>query len=169
MDRASGSGVFARDPDALLDMIQINPRDAEINLETGNTAWRISCTLREFKTPEDIDVEFAYPIHRVRDDLKEAKPMSGTDSSTNSKRGNDAKKDKKRKNYDRLVTFVENWDEIDTHEVRTTYPTVLDAVEYFKTDKGFSKASIMRWLDEYEDLVLKEGKIIPVEDPSQTE
>ena len=163
MDRASGSGVFARDPDALLDMIQLNPRDVGKSLEKGQTAWRISYTLREFQTPEDVDVIFDHPVHRITTDLKEAKPMSGADSSTNSRRGNDVKKDKKREKYDRLLSFVENWGEIDTSAVHLPYPTLLDAVEYFKHDKGFSKDSIRRWLSEYEDLKLEDGRLILIE------
>ena len=31
MDRASGSGVFARDPDAMLDMTELVPTDASGN------------------------------------------------------------------------------------------------------------------------------------------
>ena len=163
MDRASGSGVFARDPDALLDMIQLNPRDVGKSLEKGQTAWRISYTLREFQTPEDVDVIFDHPVHRITTDLKEAKPMSGADSSTNSRRGNDVKKDKKREKYDRLLSFVENWGEIDTSAVHLPYPTVTDAVEYFKHDKGFSKTSIMRWIEEYEELELEDGRLMIVE------
>ena len=34
MDRASGSGVFARDPDALLDLIELSINDANITAET---------------------------------------------------------------------------------------------------------------------------------------
>lgn len=163
MDRASGSGVFARDPDALLDMIQLNPRDVGKSLEKGQTAWRISYTLREFQTPEDVDVIFDHPVHRITTDLKEAKPMSGADSSTNSRRGNDVKKDKKREKYDRLLSFVENWNEIDTSTVHLPYPTVMDAVKYFEHDKGFSKDSIRRWLSEYEDLKLEDGRLILIE------
>ena len=163
MDRASGSGVFARDPDALLDMIQLNPRDVGKSLEKGQTAWRISYTLREFQTPEDVDVIFDHPVHRITTDLKEAKPMSGADSSTNSRRGNDVKKDKKREKYDRLLSFVENWGEIDTSAVHLPYPTVADAVEYFKHDKGFSKTSIMRWIEEYEELKMEDGRLMIVE------
>ena len=33
MDRASGSGVFARDPDALLDLIELEPTDALLKQE----------------------------------------------------------------------------------------------------------------------------------------
>jgi RecA-family ATPase len=159
MDRASGSGVFARDPDALLDMIQINPRDAGRSLEKGQTAWRISYTLREFETPEDIDVIFDHPVHRITTDLKEAKPMSGADSLTNSKRGNAVKTEKKDGKYDRLLALVENWDEIDWKENKTSNPTLAEAVEYFKSDKGFSGRSIRRWIEENDDAYLQNGMI----------
>ena len=33
MDRASGSGVFARDPDALLDLIELEPTEALMKQE----------------------------------------------------------------------------------------------------------------------------------------
>lgn len=168
IDRASGSGVFARDPDAILDMIQINPADAEMSLEDGQTAWRISSTLREFKTPDDIDVIFDYPIHKVTTDLADAQPMSGVDKSTNSRRGNKVKKNIKEKKYERLCAFVENWDEIDTKEKHTKYPTLAEAVEYFKSDKGFSKNTIRNWLEEYDDLELINGVLLPSQE-SKTE
>lgn len=38
MDRASGSGVFARDPDALIDMIELEPTDALIEQEANKAA-----------------------------------------------------------------------------------------------------------------------------------
>lgn len=168
IDRASGSGVFARDPDAILDMIQINPADAEKSLEDGQTAWRISSTLREFTTPDDIDVIFDYPLHRVTTDLADAEPMSGMDKRTNSKRGNKVKKNNKEKKYDRLCAFVENWDEIDTKQAHSKYPTLTEAVEYFKSDKGFSKNTIRNWIEEYDDLELVNGIII-LNEESKTE
>lgn len=168
IDRASGSGVFARDPDAILDMIQINPADAEKSLEDGQTAWRISSTLREFKAPDDIDVIFDYPIHLITTELAAAQPMSGMDRATNSKRGNKAKKNMKEKKYDRLCAFVENWDEIDTKEKHTKYPTLTEAVEYFKSDKGYSKNTIRNWLEEYDDLELINGVLVPSQE-SKTE
>lgn len=160
IDRASGSGVFARDPDAILDMIQINPADAEKSLEEGQTAWRIASTLREFATPDDIDVIFDYPVHKITTDLAAAQPMSGMDRATNSKRGNAVKKSNKEKKYERLCAFVENWDEIDTNSVHLPYPTIADAVEYFKSDKGFSRNTIKNWLDEYDELELREGRLV---------
>ena len=163
IDRASGSGVFARDPDAILDMIQINPADVEKSLEDGQTAWRITSTLREFKTPDDIDVIFDYPIHKVTTELQGAQPMSGMDRATNSRRGNQAKKNNKEKKYERLCAFVENWDEIDTSPAHLPYPTIADAIEYFKSDKGYSRNTIKNWLSEFDDLELKDGRLILVE------
>ena len=67
MDRASGSGVFARDPDAQLDIIQLElSDDLKNNVRDGNaTAWRMESSLREFANIEPINFWFEYPIHRV--------------------------------------------------------------------------------------------------------
>lgn len=64
MDRASGSGVFARDADALLDMIQLNTSE-QVGLP--GTAWRIEGTLREFEPFKPLNVWFEYPVHRIDD------------------------------------------------------------------------------------------------------
>jgi len=162
MDRASGSGVFARDPDALLDMIRIDPRDVGKSLEEGQTAWRIASTLREFRSPEDIDVIFDYPIHIVTDELKEAKPMSGSDSLTNSKRGNATKAEKQNQKYERLMSFIENWSEYDQKKQPTPFPTVAEAVEYFKSDKGFSYSTIKRWIKDSGEYEIQHGLIYPL-------
>ena len=72
MDRASGSGVFARDPDAMLDMIQLKVKDQDP--DDIATAWRITGTLREFPSFPPVNVFFRYPVH-VADDtdmLKDA-------------------------------------------------------------------------------------------------
>lgn len=67
MDRASGSGVFARDPDAQLDMIQLELSDDLKNLvaDSGATAWRMESSLREFKNIKPVNFWFEYPIHRL--------------------------------------------------------------------------------------------------------
>ena len=161
IDRASGSGVFARDPDALLDMIRLNPIDAGKDLEDGQTAWRISATLREFPSPDDIDVVFDHPVHHITEDLKEAQPMSGMGADVNSQRGNAVKGDKAEKRYTRLKGFVQNWDEIDTSITHNKYPTIQDAVEYFKNDQGFSERTIRRAIEKHDDLMIHNGLILP--------
>ncbi len=61
MDRASGSGVFARDVDALLDMTELEL--PQYRRREGVTAWRVTGTLREFRAFPPVDVWFDYPLH----------------------------------------------------------------------------------------------------------
>lgn len=78
MDRSSGSGVFARDPDAVLDMIEL------VNVDQmtahGRSAWRIEGALREFRAFDPVNVWYDNPIHIVDEEgiLDEAKPESAT-------------------------------------------------------------------------------------------
>ena len=67
MDRASGSGVFARDPDAQLDMIELELSEEVRNwvAERGASAWRLEGSLREFENFQPVDFWFEYPIHRL--------------------------------------------------------------------------------------------------------
>ena len=69
IDRSSGSGVFGRDPDAILDIIEITiPEDvkAELGDEASEiSAFRMSSSLREFKNIKDTEFYFKYPIHTV--------------------------------------------------------------------------------------------------------
>ena len=81
MDRASGSGVFSRDPDAQLDVIELELSDNVKNfVRDGNaTGWRLESSLREFPNFEPVEFWFEYPIHRVDsgEHLK-AMPAQGT-------------------------------------------------------------------------------------------
>ena len=72
MDRASGSGVFARDPDALLDLLELeleNMNEDKLQdtpIDTSQcTAWRMEGTLREYPKFKPVDLWFDYPIHKV--------------------------------------------------------------------------------------------------------
>jgi len=70
MDRASGSGVFARDPDAQLDMIQLETTDefmAQYADVQTSTAWRLESSLREFGNFKPVNFWFEYPIHKLDD------------------------------------------------------------------------------------------------------
>lgn len=99
IDRASGSGVFGRDPDAIITLSELKQTpDAErwldkhyetvdplwrdsrakdgmykaIRLEHIErvTAWRVEFVLREFATPSPLNVWFRYPVHVVdRDEV----------------------------------------------------------------------------------------------------
>lgn len=67
-DRASGSGVFARDPDAILDLIELDISESIRNLHAeceSSSAWQVETSLREFPNMKPLKIWFDYPLHRV--------------------------------------------------------------------------------------------------------
>jgi len=82
MDRSSGSGVFARDPDAILDMTEVKTEGCEANYRQVKhipdddtlTGWEFSATLREFKPLPRFRAWFHHPVHELDEngDLKSA-------------------------------------------------------------------------------------------------
>lgn len=80
MDRASGSGVFARDPDAQLDIIELDlSDDIKNNIRDGfATAWRMEGSLREFPSFKPVNFWFEYPVHRVDNGNLESAPSDGS-------------------------------------------------------------------------------------------
>ena len=70
IDRSSGSGVFARDPDAIVDIVGLeDPRGLTTeyrkshHLEDYASPWRAEFTTREFVPHDPIDMWFEYPVH----------------------------------------------------------------------------------------------------------
>ena len=60
MDRASGSGVFARDPDALLDMIELPLTEAIIKQEVNKVTCRVCLQyLRNYRPDLDFETELS--------------------------------------------------------------------------------------------------------------
>lgn len=73
-DRSSGSGVFARDPDAIIDLRELNVSGLtdkyRADHEGANdilTAWELTGTLREFAPMQPKRIWFDYPLHVVDD------------------------------------------------------------------------------------------------------
>ena len=69
-DRSSGSGVFARDPDAILDLREIDVNGLTDKYKEQHpdacdvlTGWELSGTLREFAPMENRRIWFDYPMH----------------------------------------------------------------------------------------------------------
>lgn len=98
--------MFARDPDALLDLIELNmdedrrkaatPPIEEVGYKVCPTmsAWRIEGTLREFPPLAGTDIFFSHPVH-FKDEwqvLKDAEPDSELPTRGGWKRGNGEKK-----------------------------------------------------------------------------
>ena len=86
MDRASGSGVFSRDPDAQLDMIQLETTEDFIENNTDDlttTAWRLESSLREFPNIKPVNFWFKYPIHYIDETGVLTKKMAQGDPRSN--------------------------------------------------------------------------------------
>jgi RecA-family ATPase len=72
-DRSSGSGVFARDPDAILDLTELRLdayarhryQEQMPGCSESLTAWEMTGTLREFAPIEPVRLFFDYPLHQV--------------------------------------------------------------------------------------------------------
>lgn len=147
MDRSSGSGVFARDPDAILDMIQLYVDDSDVELKDGSTVWRISYDLREFAAPHDRDIVFEYPVHYVTRDFEDCKPESIHTLEQKRERSKEIRQKNKDERVGRLIDYINNWEYI-RPESWMSFPKVSDAIEYFKNDKGYTERSIRRWAKE---------------------
>lgn len=102
MDRASGSGVFARDADAILDMIQLETDQVGL----PGTAWRIEGTLREFEPFKPLDVWFEYPIHHI-DDTGQLAALTPRSEKPAYKKGQEAQTKKREQRLANLETAYE--------------------------------------------------------------
>lgn len=68
-DRSSGSGVFSRDPDAIIDMTELDLGD-NFNMDVDSStdsAFQVEFVTREFKRPKSRKIWFKYPLHIVDD------------------------------------------------------------------------------------------------------
>ena len=86
IDRASGSGVFARDADAILTLTELQ--------EQGG--FRLDCILREFKSPKPMSFRFEYPLHILAPELDEC-PLKGTKGARQAEAHREAEDKAKRK------------------------------------------------------------------------
>ena len=67
-DRFSGSGVFARDCDELIDISPLDTQGkdfTEYGFSASATAWRVETVIRDFAPKSAVDLVFDYPIHHV--------------------------------------------------------------------------------------------------------
>lgn len=142
MDRASGSGVFARDPDAQLDMIELELTDDLKNnvADTGETAWRMESSLREFPNIKPVNFWFTYPIHRLdtTGELANLGP-EGSLVGNLTKTGNFSTPESRR------IAFDNAYDALSIDE--DLQITVNDLAEYI----GVAPRTVRRYLNEMKD------------------
>lgn len=143
MDRASGSGVFARDPDAIIDLIELEIKDDVLeklddgfNKETV-TAWRLEATVREFPPFKPVNLFFNWPLH-IRDS-KDLLNKDITDSEDGGRPSNSDDRESK------LLEAINNANP-------GSYPTVQEISQYLsdpKTKKPKPKSTIDKWIKEF--------------------
>lgn len=152
MDRGSGSGVFARDPDAIVDMVQINPNDCDLSLKEGETAWRLSYTLREFLSPRPREVLFKYPVHEITDQLEDAGELYGADAKKKRERGQKKIQQRKEQDIQELHDWVENM-----YRTNNRRPVRLkELVDQY----GKPESTLKRWIkDERSGLLMENGYV----------
>lgn len=62
MDRGSGSGAFARDATAIIDMVELTPKEPP---KDGARAFKFEFTTRDYRTPAPLYVWFRHPIFEL--------------------------------------------------------------------------------------------------------
>lgn len=159
IDRASGSGVFARDPDAQLDVIelQLKPSQrAQLADKEDATAFRMEFSLREFRNPKPLNFWFEYPIHHL-DQTGELEKLHPSGSPE----GNLDKSSKRTSEDERLNAMISAWeflngvDPDDQH-----HPTIQKIAQYM--DK--SEKTIKRYIDEFSDVFIRHGQEVEMVD-----
>jgi len=149
MDRASGSGVFARDADALLDMIELRIPEEKmdhVKAEYGEkvTAWRLEATLREFVQIEPVNLFFSYPLHEIDANgiLADANLEENERSMENGRiLGNISKKVKKAANKEMLAELIARDEEFGHRKTQKEYAE----------EMGVSDRTVRGWMRELEE------------------
>ena len=225
MDRASGSGVFARDPDALLDLIELPLKDshydylkndaacrtvweffrdrgtdcgselgadgvmsktqmmdfARDNLEqqelavleaeisaaeehaAHTTAWRVSCTLREFAAPADRDIYFSHPTHSLDETGALADIRPDVEIGGRVLHQRDKAKSKEDKAKDELQALMDaytilSFDKDMSNNEFVTVQEIIDRSEEF-FGKPLKRAAIYKKLKKYRCFKVEKGNI----------
>ena len=150
MDRASGSGVFARDPDAQLDIIELATDNVDPVKKPGpkSTAWRMESSLREFANIEPFNFWFDYPVHHP--DTLNALSMAPTEGSADANLAKSGKRAGKVEEEDITDAFD---DLVDGEASRVT--TTADIAKYLKV----STRTIRDKLKEHPTLMNNKGTV----------
>lgn len=143
IDRASGSGVFARFPDCLLDLAPVRvPDDAD--LDPDATVWKLTPTLREFRPQRPTTWVFQWPLHRPYPEGDEW-PVMGSPED-NRQRGGRARADAEADKARGRAALIDK--ALDRCTVEGTTPTPELVWSYFTelTDEQVQLSTFKSWL-----------------------
>lgn len=160
MDRASGSGVFARDPDAQLDMIQLETSEEFLNdyaEDTTSTAWRLESSLREFPNFKPRNFWFQYPIHTLDKNGELAKLYSEGDPKGNLTKSGKRNQtpESRREEFDRAFDILVEEDGSCSVEELAEYlgvkeRTARERIREFRADYKYKNGRVKRGADDSE-------------------
>ena len=106
---------------------------------------------------KSLETVFKYPVHEYAEGLEGAGEKYGADADVYRKRSAATRADQKQERIERLLEFIENWDNIREpggHKI----PKVSDALQYFEEQKGFSESNIKKWAREEDaEFILENG------------
>lgn len=137
-DRASGSGVFSRDADAILDMLDVkSPIGAP-------PAFKIEAILREFASPPPFYITFDYPVHHI--DTTGEIAAWNEDLDDLGRGREDMLTEKKQKCLSNQQLMREVFDEIKQEKQCVRIIDLMDAMH-------LSRNTIRAYIDDSDDLV----------------
>ena len=87
-------------------MSPISLTDAQLSEYGPNCAYRVEGVLREFKTPNPVDILFEWPIHKITHDLKD-RPIQGSPGEGGKNSGN-ARKEQSNNEVEVLRKLLED-------------------------------------------------------------
>ena len=113
IDRGAGSGVIARDADAIIDLAYLDPGDdpnallAEV-LSKKHKPMQMAFILRDFESPEDSNVFFKFPIHFFdTEHLLDGVPVEGSRNANLQKSPKRTTEERRRRTLDEIFEAVQ--------------------------------------------------------------
>lgn len=144
MDRMSGSGVFARDADAIVSLSPLYVPEGMRDRLAGAGAWRLEATLREFREPDPINLLFKFPRFYLDDTGFLARfDVEGMDRFA---KINDAKKRQAaRDQEDRVEWMRRAIAECEAEGIPPTRDAVLERMERGRDDGDVTATMLKNW------------------------
>lgn len=138
IDRSSGSGVFSRDPDAILTVTELDVPESLV--QANGIPLRIEYTVREFKPLEPTDIWNRYPIHYVDNDgiLSEYEPPS-----VDGEKAKVAQKNAEKRQSAEMIEFTNAYEKLSEQVDKGTLEYV-SVAEMMKELKIKSKKTFMK-------------------------
>lgn len=157
IDRASGSGVFGRWFDAIIDLSVLTlPEGVAVNSRTpDNTPMRLEFDLRDFRQPKPLSIWWDYPVHRpdLSGELDGVLLDGDTRANLVQFRDGVTAEQRNRKHDEDMERAINS---ILTDGREPTVQAVADEI-------GTSDRTIRTWLDK-SATITRDGKMLKVED-----